>query len=257
MPTERIKDKAKYTNGFYDGLSKDLKGFYDDYYNLTGNYLTLTSGKRKASDGVGKFSKVSKHNTGDAFDVRASHTEDYKFLSNTPEGLELMTKYNLGIIDETDPKELEKTGGTGAHFHIGKDSFYANKYKERYNKIKNGEKLDELIAFGDTNIQTTLDNNYIPKPFENSMEFVQPFSKTIEKEVVKEAKMDEDRKELVEEEDKYQKAVSLLREYSNLDQPDISSTSPETEQVYNSQTPNFSNIVQDFNPERFIYSQNI
>ena len=52
MSKERIKDEAKYTRGYYEGLAPDLKNFYDEYFDLTGNYLTLTSGRRKAEDGV-------------------------------------------------------------------------------------------------------------------------------------------------------------------------------------------------------------
>lgn len=32
-----------------------------------------------------------------------------------------MRNKGFGILDETTPEMLSKTGGTGAHFHIGRD----------------------------------------------------------------------------------------------------------------------------------------
>lgn len=83
--------------------------------------LNVTSTVRKASQGVGKNSKTSRHNIGEAFDIAAQHKDVFDYL-NTQEGLTLLDRYGLGVLDETDPATMRKTGATGAHFHIGADS---------------------------------------------------------------------------------------------------------------------------------------
>lgn len=83
--------------------------------------LKITSTVRKASQGVGKNSKTSRHNIGEAFDISGEHKDVYDYL-NTYEGVNLLNKYGLGVLDETDPETMKKTGATGAHYHIGADS---------------------------------------------------------------------------------------------------------------------------------------
>lgn len=83
--------------------------------------LKVTSTVRNASQGVGKNSKTSRHNIGEAFDISGEHKDVYDYL-NTYEGINLLNKYGLGVLDETDPETMKKTGATGAHYHIGADS---------------------------------------------------------------------------------------------------------------------------------------
>lgn len=266
MPEERVKDRIKYAGAYYEGLSPSLKGFYDDYHNLTGKYLQITSGKRKASDKVGKSSRISRHNTGDAIDVSASHTDDYRFLMNTKEGLDLLAKYNLGIIDETDPEELKKTGGTGAHFHIGKDSFYAKQVRERYNKVLQGEGVDELIAYKDRSTTKTEPSNkqvVMPTTPDKAIQEYQyaPLDvRVAEKEIIKETKMDEDRKELTEAQNEYQTKVNFLNEYRN----HLQNTADKSMQMISENTQPidqynvFENVqLQGYDPNRFVYNPNI
>lgn len=125
----RVKDNHTTHNHILEGLSPEMKAFNQELAQKFPE-IVYTSGKRKASQGVGKYSKVSHHNTGNAVDISAQHKEVYEYLTGTEEGLQLLTKYNLGIIDETDPETMKKTGATGPHYHIGKDSIYAAKAKE-------------------------------------------------------------------------------------------------------------------------------
>lgn len=83
--------------------------------------LKVTSTVRNASQGVGKNSKTSRHNIGEAFDISGEHKDVYDYL-NTYEGVNLLNKYGLGVLDETDPETMKKTGATGAHYHIGADT---------------------------------------------------------------------------------------------------------------------------------------
>jgi len=138
MPNEktRVKDASIIYKQYYNALAPNVQGFLQEYTDITGKTLTLTSGRRPAGR-AGNAGSKSKHVKGEAFDISATHTEDYAYLMNTPEGLGLLVKYNLGIIDETDPAIMEKTGATGAHFHVGTDSRYSKKVKERYANIDN------------------------------------------------------------------------------------------------------------------------
>lgn len=245
MSKERIKDKAKYTMGYYEGLAPDLKNFYDEYFDLTGNYLTLTSGRRKAEDGVSKYSKISKHNTGEAFDFSASNVDDYNYLMNTKDGLGLLSKYNLGILDETTKEALEKTGGTGAHYHLGKDSIPAKRVKDMLAKLNSGDVNPDIHA-------PSLNN---PKSaFLETQEFTSaPEVRAMEKEFIKEAKeeQDDDRKELIQETNKYEQAQQLMAQYRNLPIPTINSEPNSTQQA---PMLDYSQVgIQDFQPERFIY----
>lgn len=130
----RVKDEHEDHNHVYETLGDDMKGFMNEIYLLDdGKYkgVRLTSGRR---DATGKFSH---HHNGDAVDIAALNeggvlgNELYSRLVNTGDGLSLMNKYGLGIYDETDPENLAKTQGTGAHFHIGKDEGLFGNTKKR------------------------------------------------------------------------------------------------------------------------------
>ena len=101
------------------GLQPDLVGFYNSLLTHVPN-ARLTSGKRSASQGIGKASKTSRHNTGEAMDF--APTPELAAFIRSPQGTALMQQYRVGYLDETTKEALAKSGGTGAHFHIGKDS---------------------------------------------------------------------------------------------------------------------------------------
>lgn len=265
MP-DRVKDKIKHAGQFYQGLSPDLKGFYDDYYNLTGKYLTITSGKRTASKGVGKNSKISRHNTGEAIDISASHIDDYRFLMNTQEGLNLLTKYGLGVIDETNPDELEKTGGTGAHFHIGKDSFYAKQVKSRYDNFLSGKEFKEIKAYADkreiapTQQQQNQPLTTIPEKAIEDFGYSPLDMRVAEKQIIKETKteQDEDRQEITKAKKEYEEKVNFLESYKqHTNQKVAKSIEAVTDYERNLQNPYEGVQLQDYDPNRFLYNQNI
>lgn len=269
MPEERVKDRIKYAGNYYNGLSSNLKGFYDDYHNLTGKYLQITSGKRESSSKVGKSSKISRHNTGDAIDVSASHKDDYRFLMNTKEGLDLLTKYGLGVIDETDPEELKRTGGTAPHFHIGKDSFYAKQTKDRYNKLLSGEGLEEIISYSDkkpASVKTepfkTGEVNTLPDKAIQEMPFSPLDMRVAEKEIIKETKLeeDEDRAELQDAQIEQANKENFLNEYRN----HLQTTADKSMEIMqqNEQQVQQGNVLdnvqlQGYDPNRFTYDTNI
>jgi hypothetical protein len=105
----------KYNRG---GLHPDLQGFKMDLMKLYPN-ARITSEVRPGAKT--KQGKPSRHATGEAIDI-AYHPDVLNFLWNTTEGTSLLSKYDLGLLDESTPEMLQKTGGTGAHLHVGKDT---------------------------------------------------------------------------------------------------------------------------------------
>lgn len=139
---KRVKDLVKDNTVNVEGLSGGVKDFIleldrelNDYYGGSGYDLVITSGKRDAEDKVGKAHKNSHHNTGDALDLRADPAV-YDYLYNSDRGLSLLSKHGLGLIDETSKSTLDKTGGTAPHLHIGKDSAYVAKVRDRFSKVQ-------------------------------------------------------------------------------------------------------------------------
>jgi hypothetical protein len=138
----RVKDNHEGHNHIVESLSPEMQAFNAELAQKFPK-IRYTSGKRSASQNVGKYSKVSHHNTGNAFDIGAEHKDVYEFLNNTEEGLLMLTKYGLGIIDETDPEMMKKTGATGKHYHIGKDSKFAKMAQEKLKTVPKTEKPKE------------------------------------------------------------------------------------------------------------------
>lgn len=86
--------------------------------------ITVTSGKR-AAGAAGKAGKRSHHVGGNAVDIIPGKGETFesikrKMLGNS-EIQQFFSDNGLGVIDETSPETMKKTGATGQHFHIGPD----------------------------------------------------------------------------------------------------------------------------------------
>lgn len=285
----RAKDEVTKSKHYYDTLEPDMKRFIDRYEQQTGKPLILTSGRRQASDGVGKYSKVSHHNTGNAFDIKGLHTDDYYYLMNTKEGLSLMSEFGLGIIDETDPEMLKKTGGTGAHFHIGRDSKYVNQVRERLSTLSRGGTLSNMYSYKGWidagNEVSTFQRHFAGDGHEHAhdevfnatttqsapathewTEYVFNLwdTKEVEKAIIKESKLeeDEDRKKLSSAQkivnEKTRQATDFLRAYSQYQ----SNTHLDPLSRIEAQNPQqsiqgyaYENVsLQDYNPNRFIYT---
>ncbi|MDR1019040.1 MAG: glucosaminidase domain-containing protein [Lachnospiraceae bacterium] len=112
------------------GSKPDIQGFYGELKQRFPN-MRVTSGLR-TGNGVGKAGSKSWHNQGLALDLAPD--ENLKQFLTSPDGYKLMYKYNLGFLDETDPATMKKTGATGKHFHIGRDSALVNKNTFNYNR---------------------------------------------------------------------------------------------------------------------------
>jgi hypothetical protein len=95
-----------------------------------------------------KNSKFSWHHEGKALDVRANPTV-FNYLVNDPEGIELLATLELGIFDETDPKNMG--GASGPHYHIGKDSVNVTKAKARHEELKTSGQVKPIKSYKEAN----------------------------------------------------------------------------------------------------------
>jgi len=102
----------------------DLQNLFTKY-NLP---ITITSGYREGA--VTSNGSPSFHASGEAMDIvpTEGHTfqEIADIIRNTPEIANFMKSHKLGVLDETSKEMLARTGGTGAHYHVGRDK---NAYK--------------------------------------------------------------------------------------------------------------------------------
>lgn len=116
----RLKDyNSIFTGVNWEGVDNDIIGFRNELYDLFPDKVKVTSAKRYGNN-VGKAGNKSRHNKGQALDL--GFDKDIQKFLYTAKGDALLRKYNLGFLDESLEHNLKKTGGTGAHFHIGKDS---------------------------------------------------------------------------------------------------------------------------------------
>ena len=128
----RLKELLYFNDGGkLSGLDNDLLAIHNELYKLFPN-MVITSGRRYGN-GVGKLGNKSRHNLGQAIDIKVNNDIKNFLLSN--DGITLMKKYKVGFLDESDPDTMRKTRATGPHFHIGKDSKLVGNYTTTPNYI--------------------------------------------------------------------------------------------------------------------------
>lgn len=154
----------------------EMKEFLDVLADA-GIAVRVTSGARpgaKTSSG-----NISWHSPGKALDitpVSGTTREDFNKLKdqilNAPTVIKYMQDHNIGILDETLDETLQKTGGSGWHFHIGPDQSAlkglqawlndANHLAKHGMKFpilaKQGAKLPVILAAKGTNMKLLKDS---------------------------------------------------------------------------------------------------
>lgn len=107
-------------------ISDDLKTLLG-MFSKAGIKVRMTSGYREGA--TTKQGNPSHHATGHAMDI-VPENGDFKALAlaikTNPEISAFMKSKGLGILDETSAEMLAKTGGSGAHFHVGPDKIAQN-----------------------------------------------------------------------------------------------------------------------------------
>lgn len=108
-----------------------------DLFRKEGINVKITSGKRPAGR-AGRAGKKSHHVYGNAVDIVPGKGETFdsireKMLNST--AVRSFFKENgIGILEETTKSIMNRTGATGAHFHIGPDSIAVESWKAHINK---------------------------------------------------------------------------------------------------------------------------
>lgn len=129
VPVQSVSPTVTHRGGKHN-VSAQLQGVLDifDKYGIGYN---VTSGHRPGATTA--QGRQSFHATGHAMDItpKGMTYDDWKErIRNTPEIQEYFRNNNLGILDETTPEMLKRTGGTGAHWHIGPDQIAVKTFKE-------------------------------------------------------------------------------------------------------------------------------
>lgn len=131
----------------------EMQGLLDAFANA-GISLRITSGTRPGART--KQSKQSWHALGRALDITPVEGQTFEDLAeairNSPDLVAYMKEHGYGIYDETTPEVLARTGGTGAHWHLGPDR-NAILGLETILKGKQGLKIPILFAKEGTKTQ--------------------------------------------------------------------------------------------------------
>lgn len=100
----------------------EMQGLLDAFADA-GISLRITSGTRPGART--KQGKQSWHALGRALDITPVEGQTFEDLAeairNSPDLVAYMKEHGYGIYDETTPEVLARTGGTGAHWHLGPD----------------------------------------------------------------------------------------------------------------------------------------
>ena len=215
----RLKDyNSIFTGVNWEGVDNDIIGFRNELYDLFPDKVKVTSAKRYGNN-VGKAGNKSRHNKGQALDL--GYDKDIQKFLYTAKGDALLRKYNLGFLDESLEHNLKKTGGTGAHFHIGKDSTLVGNsytgntaYKAESHTMLDGHNHDSQaeVDLSNNNQQTTEQNKF----YEETVKTLMAQREQAEKDFL-DKKAATDRQNAIQEElkRKYEEKLGILEMIKN------------------------------------------
>lgn len=116
--------------------------------------FTITSSYRP--NAVTKSGHKSNHSIeGGAYDIKPANGKSFKDLKeqiySNPTIVQWMNDHGWGIIEETTPEVMAKTGATGKHWHFGPDSMGVANFKKRLEEYNNKvQKGAQGLKFEDT-----------------------------------------------------------------------------------------------------------
>lgn len=120
--TPATKPRGKHVFKTSDIQVGEMQGLLDAFADA-GISLRITSGTRPGARTA--QGKQSNHAIGRALDVTPVEGQTFEDLAeairNSPDLVAYMREHGYGIYDETTPEALSRTGGTGAHWHLGPD----------------------------------------------------------------------------------------------------------------------------------------
>ena len=116
--------------------------------------FTITSSYRP--NAITKSGHKSNHSIeGGAYDIKPANDKSFEDLKeqiySNPTIVQWMNDHGWGIIEETTPEVMAKTGATGKHWHFGPDSMGVQNFKKRLEEYNNKvEKGEQGLKFEDT-----------------------------------------------------------------------------------------------------------
>ena len=116
--------------------------------------FTITSSYRL--NAVTKSGHKSNHSIeGGAYDIKPTNGKSFEDLKeqiySNPTIIQWMNDHGWGIIEETTPEVMAKTGATGKHWHFGPDSMGVQNFKKRLDEYNNKvQKGEQGLKFEDT-----------------------------------------------------------------------------------------------------------
>ena len=146
---EDIKSKFP-TIGKSDGETISLP----DLLKQQGVDFTITSSYRP--NAITKSGHKSNHSIeGGAYDIKQANGKSFEDLKeqiySNPTIVQWMNDHGWGIIEETTPEVMVKTGATGKHWHFGPDSMGVQNFKKRLDEYNNKvQKGEQGLKFEDT-----------------------------------------------------------------------------------------------------------
>ena len=146
--TRVLKDKGYYTAPYSDytrlfnGVLAMIKPkSIADVFRDNGMYIRVTSGYRGGSrtkqGNTSYHSQKDKYGNSRAYDIVPLDGDFDKLreqIINSPKVLKWLKRHGFGILDETNPETMKKTGATGKHFHIGPDKIALDNLDKWLNK---------------------------------------------------------------------------------------------------------------------------
>ena len=116
--------------------------------------FTITSSYRP--NAITKSGHKSNHSIeGGAYDIKPANGKSFEDLKeqiySNPTIVQWMNDHGWGIIEETTPEVMVKTGATGKHWHFGPDSMGVQNFKKRLDEYNNKvQKGEQGLKFEDT-----------------------------------------------------------------------------------------------------------
>ena len=134
----------------------------------------VTSGYRPNS--ITSNGSHSWHSKGLALDIIPKEGVSWEVFKNSfnkaPKTLKWIRDNKMGILDETTPEMLARTGGTGAHWHIGRDKMAVDSFSKMFPISKNGGVLKAQWGTKLTGVYTVNPGDNLTK-ISNSLEIPQ------------------------------------------------------------------------------------
>ena len=116
--------------------------------------FTITSSYRP--NAITKSGHKSNHSIeGGAYDIKPANGKSFEDLKeqiySNSTIVQWMNDHGWGIIEETTPEVMAKTGATGKHWHFGPDSMGVQNFKKRLDEYNNKvQKGEQGLKFEDT-----------------------------------------------------------------------------------------------------------